>query len=60
MVFLIWEDCLQQGYCLLSIFQRENQSYSIAIVARTAVRYDQMKVIIPMMAIFRLRCLLFF
>ncbi len=54
MVFLIFEDCLSQEYCLLSIFRKENQSYAIAIVARKAVQYDQMKVIMLMMVIFML------
>lgn len=52
MVFLIWEDCLSQVYCLLSIFRKENQSYAIAIVAKKVVQHDQMKVIMPMMVIF--------
>lgn len=60
MVFIIWEEPLFQGYCLLFIFQREIQSFVIATVVMKVGQYDLMKATIPMKVVFKLIMLLFF
>ena len=60
MVFLILEDSLFQGYYLISISKKENQSYAIVIVARRAMRNYLMKAISPIEVVFKLTDLPFF